>query len=260
MISVLKSTATKANQQFDPQARQGRENNLSWLQRIPATKVESDYSRNRAYILLIGGKSPVAFRLRVAQSQLRHDLAPSHWSHAVLLGDLDADLARTPIYEIPLEPSRGFGFPPPTNGVQEGQLGQYRNSGDFPNIALLSITIAPEKLADPDKSFQQQVMSALEQFKGQRAVLDALELTLKWLAYAWGTSRSTNPLLDGIGIPSAAMLEMIFGAAGFDLTPGLESRASCPEAIWQAAKWWHTYYQRENQSACGGAYHIGQRL
>jgi hypothetical protein len=39
-------------------------------------------------------------------------------------------------------------------------------------------------------------------------------------------------------------MEAAFAARGFDLTPGLESRSSCPEAIWQAATWWHGFYQR----------------
>ena len=80
-------------------------------------------------------------------------------------------------------------------------------------------------------------------------MLDAQDLLLRWLAFIWGVGRTGNPLLDGQGIPSAAMLEVIFGAVGFDLTPGLESRSSCPEAIWQAAKWWHEYYERNNQKA-----------
>ena len=33
-------------------------------------------------------------------------------------------------------------------------------------------------------------------------------------------------------------------SSSFDLTPGLESRSSCPEAIWQAATWWHGFYPR----------------
>jgi len=41
------------------------------------------------------------------------------------------------------------------------------------------------------------------------------------------------------GMPSAAMLETAYATNGFDLTPGLESRSSCPEAIWQSASWWH---------------------
>jgi hypothetical protein len=91
-------------------------------------------------------------------------------------------------------------------------------------------------------------------------VLDGVDLTLRWLAYVWGVARSGNPLLDGMGIPSAAMLEVVIGAAGFDLTPGLESRSSCPEAIWQAAKWWHEYYVDQKRSPITGAYFIGHKL
>ena len=29
-----------------------------------------------------------------------------------------------------------------------------------------------------------------------------------------------------------------------ELTPGLASRSSCPEAIWQAAKWWQEFYEK----------------
>lgn len=256
MISILKSNAEAPSQEFQAQARQGRENNITWLKRV----LKEEYRAHHAHILLLGGVSSVDFRLRVAQSQLRHDLAPSHWSHALLLGSLESDIARTTVYEISLQPSQGFGFPPPTNGVQEGQLRHYRSARDYPNIGLLSITVPSEAQVEPEKEFQQQVMDALDRFKSQRAILDALDLTLKWLSYVWGTGHSDNPLLDGVGIPSAAMLEMVFGAVGFDLTPGLESRASCPEAIWQAAKWWYQYYERKGQETCEGAYHIGHRL
>jgi hypothetical protein len=50
---------------------------------------------------------------------------------------------------------------------------------------------------------------------------------------------------------------VVLGAAGFDLTPGLESRASCPEAIWQAAKWWHKYYEDQKRAPLSGAYCCG---
>jgi hypothetical protein len=98
------------------------------------------------------------------------------------------------------------------------------------------------------------VLESLEKFKKQRAVLDAVDLILHWLAYTWAVARSPNPLLDGRGLPSAAMLEIIIGASGFDLTPGLESRSSCPEAIWQAARWWHEYYEKQNKDGLSGAY------
>jgi hypothetical protein len=103
-------------------------------------------------------------------------------------------------------------------------------------------------------------MEALESFQRQRAVLDGVELIVRWLTYVWGVARAGNPLLDGYGVPSAAMLEIAFGVAGYDLTPGLESRSSCPEAIWQAVKWWHEYYVQQNRPALSGAYDVGHTL
>ncbi len=45
-----------------------------------------------------------------------------------------------------------------------------------------------------------------------------------------------------MSVHAAPWLEAALGRrghalAGVDLTPGLASEASCPEAIWQAAKW-----------------------
>jgi hypothetical protein len=36
----------------------------------------------------------------------------------------------------------------------------------------------------------------------------------------------------------------VYGIAGVELTPGLSSASSCPEAIWAAAKWWHQFYEQ----------------
>src|SRR5262245_24949175 len=245
MIGILRSTATQPNDVFQEQVRPRGENNLTWLRRALQQP-----DAERSYIVLVGGTSPTAFRLRVAQSHMRHDMLPSHWSHAMLLGEIGLyDVGATLVYEISLEAPQGFGFPPPTNGVQQGELRQYRNPRQYPNIAILGIAVAPE-----------QVRTALQRFQEQRPVLDALELILRWLAYIWGAARAGNPLHDGQGVPSAVMLEMVFGAVGFDLTPGLESRTSCPEVVWQTAKWWHEYYTRDNRLSPMGAYHIGQRL
>ena len=98
------------------------------------------------------------------------------------------------------------------------------------------------------------VLESLKTFKRQRAVMDGPNLIVNWLAYLWGVARSPNPLLEGQGVPSAAMLEIVIGTCGFDLTPGLESRSSCPEAIWQAATWWHEYYQGRKKKGLSGAY------
>jgi hypothetical protein len=193
-------------------------------------------------MVMVGGRSPIDFRLRVAQAQLRTDLAPSRWSHVMLLTDPSQRESST-VYEISLEPPGGFKFPTPENGVQLGELSTYGDPREYPNIAMLNVPAS-----------QGDVNAALDRFKKQRAVLDGVDFdrALAWLRL--GVGRNGNPLLDGFGIPSAAMLEIVIGAAGFDLTPGLESRSSCPEAISQAAKYWHEYYEDQNKPALSGFY------
>jgi hypothetical protein len=243
MLTILSSNAQTPNELFRDAPREAREDNLQWLQRhMRAAQGESA-------VVLVGGTDPMAFRLRVAQSHARHDLMPSHWSHVMLLRDPARDFSSTLVVEISLDPPGGFGFPPPSNGLQTGELRRYRSAESYPNIAILAVPVA-----------QAELMPALKSFQMQRTVLDTTELLLRWLAFTWGVARTPNPLLDGQGIPSAAMLEVVFGAAGFDLTPGLESRSSCPEAIWQAAKWWHEYYTRENRTGLRGAYCLGHLL
>jgi hypothetical protein len=50
--------------------------------------------------------------------------------------------------------------------------------------------------------------------------------------------------LNGEGLPSAVFAETLFGLAGIELTPGLATASTCPEAIWQAAKWWASFYEQ----------------
>ena len=208
MMNILSSNAATASASFNEDPRVEGEDNLEWLSRnLP----EGDVT----HLAMVGGLDRTSFRLRVAQSHLRDDLAPGHWSHVFLLGKLD----------------------------------RYRDPALFPNIAVCGVPVA-----------RADVMKALERFKKQRGVLDAVDLVLRWLAFAWGASRTGNPLLEGQGIPSAAMLEVVMGAVGFDLTPGLESRSSCPEAIWQAAKWWHEYYLRDKREPLSGAFWVSHKL
>jgi hypothetical protein len=243
MIDIISSKAASPNQLLQKVARQESDDNVQWLRQNLETPEEY------THIVLVGGSSTTAFRLRVAQSHVRHDLIPSYWSHVMLLGKIARNVGTTPIYEIALEPPQGFAFPPPTNGLQRSRLSQYRDTRLFPNIALLRVPVS-----------QQETLDALDSFQRQRAVLDAVDLMIRWLAFVWGVARSGNPLLEGYGMPSAAMLDIVLGVVGYDLTPGLESRVSCPEAIWQAAKWWHEYYEEQNRLALSGAFHIGHEL
>jgi hypothetical protein len=247
LINILSSNASSPSELFKEEPRERNENNIQWLRRMGL-----DWSKT--ILVMVGGKSPVDFRLRVAQAHVRSDLSPSSWSHVMLLGSLNDDLILSDVNsenlhaakvtEISLEPADGFHFPTPNNGIQEGELRRYSNPRNYPNIAVLQVPVSREEVAP-----------VIKKFKMQRAVLDGVDLIVRWLAFVWGVARSSNPIMDGMGIPSAAMLEIIIGTVGFDLTPGLESRSSCPEAISQAAKYWQEYYQDQQKAALSGFYY-----
>ena len=244
-VRVLRSPADTRNPDVVERLRGAGESNEAWIGRMVAEH-RVDTGPDWTVLLLVGGNDPLSFRLRVAQSHVRHDLSPSAWSHVAFLPQLAGTMAETPTIEVSLAPERfgSFGFAPPTNGLQQGRLGAYLDADLFPNIALLSAPVPSAK-----------VTSSLDDLRRQRSVLDVPQLILRWLAYCWGVGVPASPLTDGIGVPGAAILEAAFAAQGFDLTPGLESRSSCPEAIWQAATWWHGFYQRTTDGkAIRGAY------
>jgi hypothetical protein len=245
-VRTLRSTAKSRNPAVVELVRQGRENNLAWLERVLATSPIGKVD-GRSLLLLVGGNDPLSFRLRVAQSHVRHDLSPSAWSLVLFLPALAAPFANCETIGVDLAPSKGFakfGYVPTVNAVQSGTLAAFASANLFPNIALLAI---PVPAADVENS--------IEDLKLQRSILDLPMLVLKWLQYGWGVGVPASPLADGFGMPSAALLEAAFAANGLDLTPGLESRSSCPEAIWQAATWWYEYYdQRHPGARIAGAY------
>ena len=219
-VRVLRSPAHARNPQVVEQLRTEGERNEAWLRRaMEGRRVET--GPEWSLLLLVGGNDP---------------LSPSAWSHVVFVPEVGRTLADSPTREVSLAPPTCFGqhgFPLPTNGLQEGRLGVYLEDDLFPNLALLSVPVPAADIAD-----------SIAALKWQRSVLDVPQLILRWLGYCWGVGVPASPLADGIGIPGAALMEAAFAARGFDLTPGLESRSSCPEAIWQAAAWWHGFYQR----------------
>ena len=232
IVRVLTSNATSRNPTLKELHRKARENNLNWLIRV-VKEVPVPTGAERSIFILLGGNDPLSFRLRVGQSHVRHDLSPSAWSHVAFVSDGTADLASATVLEVSLAPEAGFapfGYVPPTNGLQSSELRRYRSEQRFPNIAIISLPIEAEALS-----------AKLDRLKYQRSIVDVPVLILKWLTYAWGVGVPASPLADGFGVPSAAVLETACAAVGFDLTPGLESRSTCPEAIWQAAAWWYDY-------------------
>jgi len=223
MLSLRRSPARSSNRSLTAAPRKSLTNAAYVDKHSPSDEASTA-------IVLLGGKSPVDFRVRVAQAHARDDLAPSAWSHIGVLGVRAKNPLRRNLIELPLQGRVGLGYPPATNGVVETPIGDYDDPAAFPNIAVLRVPV-PHAAVD----------AAITEFCRQRTVMDALELTLAWLAFAWGVGSTGNPLLAGLGVPSAAFVEYVVGAAGYDLVPGFPSRSSCPEAIWQSARWWHEF-------------------
>lgn len=228
MYPIRLSPKNSGNSDFKALARPPGEANLDWFERARRGRQQGV----TAAVLLFGGADVAHFRLRMAQSVARHDLTPSHWSHAALVERVDQPLNRTTrLWEIPLSPARGFGWPPSCNGLRRGYLRDYDSTERFPNVALIGVPADPE-----------QVRAQLNAFERRPLEIDAVSLLAEWLAYLWGASGASNPLERGMGLPSAVLVEAVVSAAWHDLSPGLASLASCPEAIWQAAKHWSCFH------------------
>lgn len=230
MVRQAKSGTEQPSPECLKLDRETDEGNLKWAVRAAGAMGAID-PEHWSMVALFGGADTLAFRLRVAQSHLRRDMLPSFWSESCLIRMTDPSWKNNEAIHVPLSQPDGPFFSPHANGVVVRPLADFDDALRYPNISLIAIPVQQERM-----------LARLATFQRSRSALDALEHVLRWLAFSWGVSRTPNPLHDNYGLPSACLLETICAAEGFDLTPGLESRASCPEAIWAAALFWHTYY------------------
>jgi hypothetical protein len=224
MITIRQSTATSWNELLEETTAKPQETNSAWLKRIGA----------KDGVLLIGGAAISHFRIRVAQSHARADLKPSCWSLAGMLIDNQTFLS------VPLELCGEASDIAQQNGVQTCNMADYDDPDRFPNIALIRFTSNAELVLDRAKLVAGDPESNRP---AQRGIIDLPTLMLPWLSYIWIAGKAANPLAEGLGLPSAAFVETVYGIAGIELTPGLASATSCPEAIWQAAKYWQEFYR-----------------
>lgn len=215
----------KKNTAFKRVLAKKDETNRAWLKRI----ISENGFEGRG-LLLIGGTSVADFHIRVAQSSLRHDLTPSYWSMVGVLSGSDS------FYSVPLQWKGDLSEMPHSNGIQSCRLADYDDPARYPNIAFIQFT-----------SDMKKILEYAEKMKWQRSVIDLPELVVRWLEYVWAVGQNGNPLANAKGLPSAVFAETIFGIGGIELTPGLATASSCPEAIWQAAKWWRVYYEETSK-------------
>lgn len=225
MLSMRASPAVGPNSGVVELQADRAESNRAWLARAGMP----------AGILLLGGASLVDVRVRFAQSIVRRDLTPSSWSQAGLL--LDGEHMLT----VPLDGAVDPSTVPATNAIRTVALDAFDDPGRYPNIAIVAFAAGGTG----------ELATAAEEVRRQRALIDLPALVVAWLAYAWGVEDG-NPLLAGRGLPSAAFVEAAHAVAGIELTPGLASASSCPEAIWQSARWWGDYYRESARVAAAG--------
>jgi hypothetical protein len=222
MIRFRISTAAEVNPELK-EIPDTQLSNVEWLQ-----KHGGEYLREGS-LLLLGGSSIVDFRVRVAQSHARSDMRPSLWSHVAIVTERQR---RTwGLSEISLRPAKGFDDVPHRNARQDNTLDHYADPQLWCNIALLSFPVDGK-----------EVHQGIQRLSRDRGILDLGELIIPWLAFVWGVGSAANPLLQDKGLPCAAFAETVMSIAGLELTPGLSSQSSCPEAIWQSAKWWYQFY------------------
>lgn len=241
MIITRLSDAESENRNISKVRRKKNENNQELVKRLSGKK------DLKGHVLLLGGCSNTDFRIRVAQADVRRDLLPSFWSHASIIVGKDRDDWK--LNEISLEPVNGFGNVPWSNGVQEAMLSDYTDRKKYPNISLLDFKLA-----------YGEIKTAIEDFYSERSFIDSSSLIIEWLGYIWGAGDNGNPLLNGTGLPSSSFVEGVFSLANKDLGPGSSTRVSCPEVIWQSAKWWHEFYKLadDDESIPSGFYCIDQ--
>ncbi len=237
-MKVHSSEASKSNPNVESLPRAKGEKNVDWMKRAQEKLGNNVAEDLIGSVVLIGGASLNHFRMRVAQSHARHDLTPSYWSHAAIL----TDGQQLSLCEVSLEPAGGFKAVPQSQGIQSGQFSTYDNPNLFPNVALLRFTLSKDTFPD---SFDKTLNNLIQRLHKDRGTIDILSPLWTWLGYVWGVQDRPNPLLQGVGLPSAIVVETVFSMMGVEVTPGLASQSSCPEAIWQAVKWWGDYYDSE---------------
>ena len=213
-------------------------------------------------VVVLGGSRIPHFRLRVAQSHLRSDLAPSFWSMTGIALD-EERFVSIPIDAMPRYPSV-----PEANGIQVCRWADYDDAREFPNIAFVRLgdmglsdvidALAREKRSAKQKQKQKgsagsktaeppvfDLRAIINDLAMQRASLQFPELLWTWLGYAWGVPTAANPLLGGKAFPCTAFVAALLARIGIDITPGLASNNVCPEALWSSVKWWNEYFKGE---------------
>ncbi len=252
MLSIRESSLSKRNAQLHAwERKQPTESNSSWLARALEAP---EFRETELAIILIGGRTSLDLSLRFAQSMARYDRSPSSWSEVALLVRQRGKRRTHRCYGMHLpavqEPMAFDGdrrllrnVPTWNNGVQDRVDQAIDNPVNYPNIGVFGFSEARLEAIRHrcgTGNLAKAAGEVIENYCRRADVISGAESAWRWLGYAWGIRGQHNPLSEGLGLPSAMFVESVLSALGVDLTPGLASHSSCPEAIWQTFCWWHT--------------------
>ncbi len=245
MLSIRESNLRDRNPDIRQEERQPGEGNRAFLQRHWASETFADAEIG---LVLVGGRTSQDLCLRFAQSLARYDRSPSSWSEVFLIvrnaDGFQSFGVHLPAIQTPTE-HRGErllrNVPTWNNGIQTEIEALVDSPIDYPNIALLRLSAETRmQLRPSENGLAVDANAAVDQCRRRGDVISTAECAWRWLGYAWGIRGQGNPLHEGVGFPAAMFVDSVLNALGLDLTPGLASHSSCPEAIWQTFNWWHT--------------------
>ncbi|MFO1496205.1 MAG: hypothetical protein U1F26_16280 [Lysobacterales bacterium] len=245
MLSIRESNLRERNREIRQEDRQPGESNLAFLQRHWASEAFADAEIG---VVLVGGRTSLDLCLRFAQSLARYDRSPSSWSEVFLIvrsaEGFQSFGVHLPAIQTPMahQSERLLrNVPTWNNGIQTGIEALIDSPIDYPNIALLRLsTETRAQLRATEHGLAFDATAAIDQYRRRGDVISTAECAWRWLGYAWGIRGQGNPLHEGVGFPAAMVVDSVLNTLGLDLTPGLASHSSCPEAIWQTFSWWHT--------------------
>ena len=176
----------------------------------------------------------------------RADRLPSYWSECGFLKLRNRKFTNSSLFCLPLLQPETGSYAPKRNGLVEYPINTLMCSQKFPNLALLAIPVAEKSIVDKLKTYQESLIA-----------YNAVENIIPWLAYIWGVG-NTNPLIQQIGFPSAMLLNHLYSANNFDLSPSINNQLSTPEVFWNGVKNWSEFYiaTKDKESLPKGLYVI----
>ncbi len=233
MLRARLALRAKPNDKLVKRSREPGQGNLAWLR-----DAFTALGPNKIHVVLIGGSGLCDFRLRVAQSRVRGDMRPSHWSHTITVAVQDPPVVAA-AWHVDLPRLTDFDHVPRTNAVQNADLALFDDPARFPNVAALHFPSPPHEPAVR----LTELIKMVEDLKKSRLVEDLVTPLVRWLGFVWGSDEAVNPFVNQVPMPSARLTELIFASLGIDINPGTAGHFTCPETLWHAAMWWSDYYR-----------------